>query len=273
VDKKEGYPIPYRCFYSTNVPNLFMAGRCISVTHGALGTVRVMRTCGMMGEVVGKAAYICVARNVNPRGVYQNYLPLLLDLVSQPGAMRRDTLEGELYQDKTVGEVLPYFTRKTDAVTLAAKKQSAALVKTKPVLAIDLPGIVVDDTAAKFNGQWTQTDNLQPFIGDGYRFAKGNNAEARYRFTVPKSGKYEVRLSWGAHQNRGTQVPCVIERAGQTPLKLRLDQRASSPDAKGFHSLGVFDFEGGKTNALVLSTAGARGYVHADCLQVVEATP
>src|SRR5207249_1227885 len=77
VDKRSGYPVPYRCFYSTNVPNLFMAGRCISVTHEALGTIRVMRTCGMMGEVVGKAAYICVNNKVDPRGVYQNYLPLL----------------------------------------------------------------------------------------------------------------------------------------------------------------------------------------------------
>lgn len=37
------YPIPYRCLYSVNVPNLLMAGRNISVTHVALGTVRVMR--------------------------------------------------------------------------------------------------------------------------------------------------------------------------------------------------------------------------------------
>ncbi len=34
-----GYPVPYRCFYSKNIDNLFMAGRCISVTHEALGTV------------------------------------------------------------------------------------------------------------------------------------------------------------------------------------------------------------------------------------------
>jgi hypothetical protein len=26
VDRKNGYPVPYRCFYSKNVPNLFMAG-------------------------------------------------------------------------------------------------------------------------------------------------------------------------------------------------------------------------------------------------------
>ncbi len=56
VDRSYGYPVPYRCFYSRNIDNLFMAGRCISVTHEALGTVRVMKTCGMMGEVVGKAA-------------------------------------------------------------------------------------------------------------------------------------------------------------------------------------------------------------------------
>jgi hypothetical protein len=53
------YPIPYRCLYSRDVGNLFMAGRCISVTHVALGTIRVMRTCGMMGEVVGMAASLC----------------------------------------------------------------------------------------------------------------------------------------------------------------------------------------------------------------------
>ena len=52
--------IPYRCLYSRNIGNLFMAGRNISTSYWALGAVRVMRTCGMMGEVVGKAAAICV---------------------------------------------------------------------------------------------------------------------------------------------------------------------------------------------------------------------
>ena len=80
VDRKNGYPIPYRCFYSKNVPNLFMAGRCISVNHEALGTVRVMRTCGMMGEVVGKAAYLCTLHETSPRNVYDSYLPDLIDL-------------------------------------------------------------------------------------------------------------------------------------------------------------------------------------------------
>ena len=68
------YPVPYRCFYSRNVDNLFMAGRDISVTHVALGTIRVMNTCGMMGEVVGMAAAICKEHSTTPRGVYKDYL-------------------------------------------------------------------------------------------------------------------------------------------------------------------------------------------------------
>ena len=83
------YPIPYRCLYSRNVSNLFMAGRDISVTHVALGTVRVMRTTGMMGEVVGMAASICKQQGVEPQAVYQHYLPQLKALmekgVGKPG--------------------------------------------------------------------------------------------------------------------------------------------------------------------------------------------
>ena len=66
--------MPYRCLYSRNVPNLFMAGRDISVTHEALGTVRVMATCGMMGEVVGMAAKLCIEHDATPRDVYEKYL-------------------------------------------------------------------------------------------------------------------------------------------------------------------------------------------------------
>lgn len=77
------YPIPYRCLYSRNIDNLFMAGRNISVTHVALGTVRVMRTTGMMGEVVGMAASICKKYQVNPRSVYQSHLPELKELMKE----------------------------------------------------------------------------------------------------------------------------------------------------------------------------------------------
>lgn len=68
------YPVPYRCLYSRNIENLFMAGRNISVTHVALGTTRVMRTTGMLGEVVGMAAFLCKKYGTYPRGVYHYHL-------------------------------------------------------------------------------------------------------------------------------------------------------------------------------------------------------
>ncbi|MDD2599275.1 MAG: FAD-dependent oxidoreductase [Kiritimatiellae bacterium] len=75
------YPIPYRCYYSKNIDNLFMAGRNISVTHVALGTTRLMRTTGMMGEVVGMAATLCLKNNCEPRAIYTSHLDELKELM------------------------------------------------------------------------------------------------------------------------------------------------------------------------------------------------
>ena len=76
------YAVPYRCLYSRNIGNLFMAGRNISVSHVALGSTRLMRTTAMMGEVVGMAACICRRHDARPRAVYQHYLPELKQLMS-----------------------------------------------------------------------------------------------------------------------------------------------------------------------------------------------
>ncbi len=96
IDRNYGYPVPYRCFYSRNIPNLFMAGRCISVTHEALGTTRVMKTCGMMGEVVGKAASLCIKFDCGPRGVYDKHLNDLIELLHLPGKARRATVNDKI---------------------------------------------------------------------------------------------------------------------------------------------------------------------------------
>ena len=90
------YPctVPYRCLYSRNIENLFMAGRNISVTHVALGTVRVMRTTGMMGEVVGIAAYLCDKHKCTPRQVYQSHLEELKSLMKE-GMGRKEGLNDQ----------------------------------------------------------------------------------------------------------------------------------------------------------------------------------
>lgn len=92
------YAVPYRCLYSRNIDNLFMAGRNISVTHVALGTVRVMRTTGMMGEVVGLAASLCKKYGTTPRGVYRNHLAELKERM-QKGAGKTDVPDNQRFNE------------------------------------------------------------------------------------------------------------------------------------------------------------------------------
>jgi hypothetical protein len=50
------YDIPLRCLQARDIDNLFIAGRCMSATHEALGSARVIGTCLATGEAVGRAA-------------------------------------------------------------------------------------------------------------------------------------------------------------------------------------------------------------------------
>jgi hypothetical protein len=58
-----------------------MAGRDIGVTHEALGAVRVMRTCGITGEVVGMAASLWKKYDTTPRAIYESRLEEMKDLL------------------------------------------------------------------------------------------------------------------------------------------------------------------------------------------------
>ncbi len=68
------YSIPFRCLYSRNIENLLMAGRDISVTHVALGSTRLMATCGACGQAVGTAAAMCAELNCTPRMIYFRHM-------------------------------------------------------------------------------------------------------------------------------------------------------------------------------------------------------
>jgi len=66
VPRGEYYEIPFRCLMVDGIPNLLTAGRCISVTHEALGSTRVMGTCMSLGEQAGKAAAYWVRHGKYP---------------------------------------------------------------------------------------------------------------------------------------------------------------------------------------------------------------
>jgi hypothetical protein len=56
LEDGQTYDIPLRSLHARDIDNLFMAGRCMSATHEALGSARVIGTCLATGEAVGRAA-------------------------------------------------------------------------------------------------------------------------------------------------------------------------------------------------------------------------
>jgi hypothetical protein len=90
--------LPYRCLYSKNIDNLLFAGRNISVTHIALGPVRVQSTIAAAGQAAGTAAALCAERGITPRQVYERHLGELRQILLRedqfiPGARNEDPLD------------------------------------------------------------------------------------------------------------------------------------------------------------------------------------
>jgi hypothetical protein len=249
VDREHGYPVPYRSFYSRNIENLFMAGRCISVTHEALGTVRVMKTGGMIGEVVGKAASICIKENCLPRDVYHSYFSQLKELMNLRGVARRDSVNDKIYIPANAKELPPPETKGINPTTL--------------------PGIVIDDALAKVTGDWKGGEGLKNFIGKQYRYLGAKEkGSARFEITVPTSGQYEVRYAYQHHENRASNAPITVHSADGDKA-LRINERKEPPIAPTFISLGVFRFEAGKPGSVEVTNDKADGNVHIDAIQVL----
>lgn len=106
------YQIPYRCLYSKNISNLYLAGRIMSASHVAFGSTRVMATSGLIGQVVGTAAYIATQEKLMPRTLLQeNHLHQLQQLLLKEGAY------------------IPGVAKKENDLTLAARISSSSHLK------------------------------------------------------------------------------------------------------------------------------------------------
>lgn len=68
------YGIPAGILYSSQVPNLWCAGRNISATHMALSSTRVMATCAMLGQAAGNGAALAVAAACDAAEVHTKQL-------------------------------------------------------------------------------------------------------------------------------------------------------------------------------------------------------
>ena len=75
------YNIPFSMMYSKNVSNLMLAGRNMSSTHVAFGSVRVAVTGGVAGQAVGTAAALCLKYNKTPREIKNEHIKELQEIL------------------------------------------------------------------------------------------------------------------------------------------------------------------------------------------------
>lgn len=179
------YGIPYRCLYSRNVENLFVAGRNISTTHAALSSTRVMGTCAVLGQAAGTAAALAVAKGISPREV---------------GVQALEELQNRLMDDDCW---LPWKQRK-----IPEASRSAALSASQGDPSLLLNG--VERQQGTDHNAWIAA----PGAWVAYKFEKPRRlSEARMVFdsdlTRPRFG---VRVNFPLSQTEQT-LPAALVRA------------------------------------------------------------
>jgi hypothetical protein len=163
--------IPYRCIYSKNIRNLMMAGRCASVSHLALGTVRVENTLATLGQAAGTACAICVKDGIEPRDIYINRMQefqqiLLKDDLTIPGCKNTDPNDKALsakVSASSVSRVEPYITERGaegDFEELTSDTAAAFALK-KPIeyVKVMIRNANADDTTLKASLFSTRSTN------------------------------------------------------------------------------------------------------------------
>jgi hypothetical protein len=177
------YQVPYRCLYSRDVQNLFLAGRIISASHVANGSTRVMMTCAHNAQAVGVAAALCVSEHLKPR-----------DLGDET---RVKTLQQRLLK---TGQYIPG-VRLEDAEDLAAQATiSASSCFVLSELAADGPAISLENAKAM----------IVPLqAGPVPRFSFAVQAEKETALTV------ELRIA----SRQGNFTPDVILQSKTVNLK------------------------------------------------------
>ncbi len=126
-----------------------------------------------------------------------------------------------------------------------------------------LPGLVIDDSAAKTTGEWI-SGTLAPISGTAY-LHDGNSGKGEKTVTfevkVPKSGDYQVNLLYVANANRSTKTRVTVE-VGDEKNEIVVNQRERNGNGK---SLGSFRIEDAMT--VTVSNLDTDGFVVVDGVQ------
>jgi hypothetical protein len=205
---------------------------CVSSSHIAYGSIRMEPVFMILGQSAATTAV------------------LALEASSAVQDVAYESLRSQLLKDR---QILDYA-----AVKNTLKRQSIAVDK--------LPGIVLDNDAAKLTGNWTASSAGVSvggtYLHDGNQ--RDGSAKAVFEATL-KPGKYRVRLSYGQHPNRATAVQVTVEHAGGRHEQT-INQREIAPIDQLFIELGQFEFSS-QPARVTIGNQDADGYVIVDSVQ------
>ncbi|MEY2597911.1 MAG: hypothetical protein RLZZ142_170 [Verrucomicrobiota bacterium] len=132
-----------------------------------------------------------------------------------------------------------------------------------------LAGVALDDGDATAVGPWKRSKFCSQYFGEGYLHDENKEKGAKsLTFTprLPRSGRYEVRLSFPSLSDRAKRVPVhIFHSKGDTTVYV--DQSVVPPIEGRFVSLGVYEFESSGEGYVIISNEGTEGFVCVDALQ------
>ena len=116
-------------------------------------------------------------------------------------------------------------------------------------------------------GKWNKGQGLKPYFGFGYLYTSAP-ATATFTLKAPQDGKYEVRIAYQPHPNRGQSVPVAV-KIGDQEKAFSIDMRKAAPIENGFFPLGSYELAKGETAEVTISSKGAKGNAHVDAAQLI----
>ena len=234
-----GVPIsPYQIAYGSLVPKAeqcenLLVPVCVSSSHIAFGSIRMEPVFMILGQSAATAAVMAIDDKISVQEVPY------------------EKLREQLLKDEQVLE-------------LASSGGARKAVEVK-----SLEGVVLDDTAAKLTGKWTQSQSNPTYIGQGYQHESNGefgDASATFTTTLPEPGEYEVRLGYTQNQNRAPKVKVTIEHADGVAEKVVNQQKRPEIDGL-FISLGKYQFDTNKPAVVSVQNTDAKGFVTVDAVQ------
>lgn len=195
---KGTYTIPFRALYSQSLDNLLLTGRLISATHVAFGSARVMCTCGVLGEVVGRAAAICQQQQLTPAKLAQpERIPQLQQHLLRQGAfiprLQLENPSGKAHID--VSSTLQLTALPADAGWQPLQSRCALLLPLKA--GERLPAITVQLRAVQ-----TQKLQISLLTSDNPANTCGDRVLANQTITVNEQGRYRLSFDYRAECDR-----------------------------------------------------------------------